>query len=704
MKYLFAVLVLCLNVPIVFAAQPKLPVRGVPTLRAPTDTVADTLRAMLVDYRRFAEMQWHAATTHPGFGYWGSGRADGGNEGVRAITTTALAYAVLARGGDSAFKTTDRVGPALRYAAATHVTGPLTGTDKKHWGSSWQSAMWAGNLGTTAWLVKDTLDAETLAAVKRVVGAEADRFIGLAPPNMESGDTKAEENAWDLTAPAAALLLMPTDPHAPQWHEAVLRYGFNTISAEPDKTSEAPADGKQVRDWVTTTQVFPDFTLENHGIFHPVYSMIGPATNAQAAVDYRLAGRPIPDAFSFNVLRQWGMLQYIALPDGEWLYPQGLDWDLHDYEHLHYWTMLATLFHDPAAAVLERRTVMFARRRQILNGDGSFVGPSGSLGFAREAVQAERVAFALLMHQQFGPPPVAADADFRRMTQKLAPARVFPYVGMVIHRAPHGLVSFSWKNRLMAQIVPQSTTHMDHPYVTTPSAETLVGGFTLQGQNEGAAHEFHVARHTVRTTADGFSATVDATTNAGLLRQQIAVVSMAPGIVAYLDRITAQKAVTVREERGLLLGIENDAVSGDSRRLQTQGGEVAVPGGQAKDTAIMGRWANVDDRLGLVSALGGPLLYRAAGKPNRAGAREDYLMGAFRSGPRSFLAGDVVSVRAALVLPDATGAETAKLAAGVQTERTEAGLTLRFTAPDGRRHVLMLGAAGNGRWDGEDIK
>ena len=318
------------------------------------------------------------------------------------------------------------------------------------------------------------------------------------------------------------------------------------------------------------------------------------------------------------------MLKYIALPDGEWLYPQGLDWDLHDYEHLHYWTMLATLFHDPAAALLEERTVGYARRRQVLNGDGSFVGPSGSLGFAREAVQAERVAFALLMHEQFGDAPTPQVTDWNRMVKGLDPTRVFPYVGMVIHRAPRGLTSFSWKNHLMAQVVPQSATYLDQPYVTTPNGQTLVGGFTIQGQNPGEAGRFHLNSHAVKTSADGYAAVVDSDINDGLLRQQIAVASVAPGVLAYLDRVTAQKAVTVTEERGLLLGIENDEVSGNTRHLQSAGGSLTLPGGQAQDCPLTGEWANVDGRLGLITAFDAPLLYRAAGKPNRAGAREDF--------------------------------------------------------------------------------
>jgi hypothetical protein len=668
----------------------------------PAMSVPDTLFVMLGDYRRYAETLWHTDPMHPGEGYWGTGHGDGGNEGTRAISTTALVYALLARQGETTFATADRVGPALRYAADIHVTGSHNGTDGKRWGRSWQSAMWAGNLGVAAWLAKDTLDADTMDAVKRVVADEADQFNGQAPPTMLPGDTKAEENSWDLTAPAAAILLMPDDPRTAQWQTTVQRYGFNTISTQADKSSTAPLDGKTVADWVTTAQVFPDFTLENHNIFHPVYSMIGPATNGQAAVDYRLGGKPIPDALTFNVLKQWGMLQYIALPDGEWLYPQGLDWDLHDYEHLHYWTLLATLFHDPTAALLEQRTVGYARHRQILNGDGSFVGKSGSLGFAREAVQAERVAFAWLMHQQFGAPPAVSAASWNQMAQGLDPVRVFPDVGMVIHHAPRGVVSFSWKNHLMAQAVPQSATHLDQPYMTTPSLEMLVGGFTLAGQKSDAVHRFQITSHATMPVTDGFAAVIDADVNDGALRQQIAVASVAPGVIAYIDRVTALKDVTVTEERGLLFGIENDDVSGNTRQIQSASDTLTVPGGQGQDHVLGGHWADVDGRLGLVST--GPFIYRSASAPNRAGAREDYLMGNWDGSSRTFTAGAVVAQRVGLVLLDGSGPETAALAAGMKTDTTSGTMTLRFTTPDGHPHGLSLAAVGDATWDGKGVK
>ena len=669
---------------------------------APTVAV---LRTMLQDYRRYAEPLWHPdkGTNSTAMGYWGSGKGDGGNEGIRAVANTALVYAFLQQDGDNKFPITARVEPALRYAAAIHTTGDRRGTDNKKWGNSWQSAMWAANLGVAAYLVRDQLTTETRTAVERVVAAEADRFITLPPPGMEPGDTKAEENAWNLTAPAAALLLMPNHPNAAAWHQAVLRYGFNTMPVEADKNNSFVADGRPIREWVNTVQLNPDYTLENHGFFHPVYAMVSPVTLAQAAISYRFANKPIPDALKFNILEGWQMLRYVVLEDGEWLYPQGLDWDLHDYEHLHYWTMLATLFHDPVAALLEERTVRFARRRQEINSDGSFVGPSGNLGFAREAVQAERVVFALLMHQQFGTPPLASPHDWQRMTASLEPVRAFLPSGFVVHRAERGVLSFSWKHNLMGLVAPVSGS-AENPYVTTPYPQSLVGGFDIDGQKAPDAGRFAVTRRLIHTDREGFAAVVEVTRNAGRLRQQIAVATVSPGILVYIDRVTALSDVTITQERGLVVGIENDDVSGGNRRIVSEKSDpLTIDAGKAGEYALAGNWVSIDDRLSLVVAPDSHLSYRATDKFNRAGAREDFLYGQFTTEPRSFTAGSTVASRVGLLLPGATAVGTAQIAASLHVEQSPTGRTARFVGPDKKAYTLTLHPDGSATWQGKKL-
>ena len=648
---------------------------------------------MLKDYQRYAEAFWHAP--QPGLGYWGTGLAQGGDHGIRQDVNTVLVYALLYHEGDHTFALEDRVFPAIRWLAGTYVNGPLQGTDKKQWAHSWQSAMWAGTLGQATWLVRERLDAPTLAAAQQVVAAEADRFIDAPPPTMEPGDTRAEENAWNLTAPAAALLLMPHHAHAAGWREALIRYAFNTLSVPADGASQRVIDGKPLREWVTTTQLYPDFTLENHGFFHPTYMMIAPGLEAVAAADLRLANMPVPNALKHNVLKQWKMLQYITLADGSWLFPQGQDWDLHSYEQIVYWAMLAAMYRKPAGALLERRAAGYLRRRQRLNRDGRFVGDMSPLGFTREAAQVERVAQAYLIHKAFGPPPESTDADWNPIALK--PVRAFLSVGFVVHHFPRGIFSFSWKNHLMGLALPQSQRPDENPYVTTPMLNSLVGTVAIAGQDPRLAGRFHVRGLAIRSRKEGFFVALDTSINDGLIRQQIAVASTAPGILAYVDRLVAQKDVRVVNARGLTIAVENDYLNGNQR--QVSAGDWTAVGGEEGDHALPGLYANIDGRLGLVSALGDGLLYHSAGKPNRPGAREDLLIGSHIQGPVSFTAGAVVAERAGMIILDSSAAETAAVAASTRVTRDGDGLILTFTSPNGQGHSLHL-ATGGAQWDG----
>jgi len=656
---------------------------------------------MLKDYRRYTETLWHAVDGQPGMGYWGSGKADGGNEGVRAVSNTALACATLYHFGDRAFTVQERIEPALRYSAAIYAGGPLRGTDGKQWGSSWQSAMWAGNLGVAAYIVRDALAPETLEAVKKVVAAEADRFIGVAPPEMAPGDTKSEENAWNLMAPAAALLLMPDHERASGLREALLRYGFNTLSVEADKTSNVVRDGRPLREWVTTAQLFPDFTLENHGFFHPVYAMVGAATLGHAAVALKMGGQDTPDALRHNVLREWDTLKAITLPDGEWAYPQGLDWDLHDYEHIPYWAMLATMYDDPAAIVLERKTAAHARRRQKLNGDGRFVGPSGNLGFAREAVQAERVAYSAWMHALFPAVVPEDDSGFIRMFVEQPTVRVFERAGFAVLSGWGGVSTFSWKNRAMGLVIPTSHRHEAQPYVTTPFTESVVGSFEVEGVKP-ADRFLKVSRHAVRTQRDSFLVAMDGTASGGALRHMAAAVGLASGAFVYLDHITATRAVTVTEERGLPVGIENHAFTSGFRRINTREGAWTARAGADTLIKLAGPWANVDGRLGVVSP-GEDFAYEIAAGPNRPGAAEDYLFGQYRDERRGFQAGDSVAQRVGIFLPGATVDETRRVAGSAVVTRTALGVAVRFTDPAGIARTVTLSATGAASLDGDKV-
>jgi hypothetical protein len=68
--------------------------------------------------------------------------------------------------------------------------------------------------------------------------------------------------------------------------------------------------------------------LENHGIVHPDY-MCTIGLNMTNALVYRLLGRPIPQAVTFNVKALYENLKFFTMPDGAFFYPNATDWNLH---------------------------------------------------------------------------------------------------------------------------------------------------------------------------------------------------------------------------------------------------------------------------------------------------------------------------------------------------------------------------------------
>ena len=173
--------------------------------------------SLMLEACRHAEKVWQDCPTNPRTGYWGTGRSDQMNEGIRAISGMVLTCGALLKYSDALTDAErahylDQSTRAIRYAVSSHLTGTQKCPDGKPWGGSWQSAMWTGTLAFGARLIWDDLDADLQAGVERVVASEADRFLNVRPPAGLPGDTKAEENGWNMICLAVAATTFPPIP------------------------------------------------------------------------------------------------------------------------------------------------------------------------------------------------------------------------------------------------------------------------------------------------------------------------------------------------------------------------------------------------------------------------------------------------------------------------------------------------------------
>ncbi len=625
----------------------------------PSAGPAATYLECLVDFQRYAETVWHTAAyvnSPPDSGYSGSGDSTS-NNGIRGDLGVAVAYGVLARAyPDDPKRPTwlARIRQGLNYAADTHRSGAYRCVDGLQWGHDWGSAMLTGTLGLACLLVQADLPASTIQACQRAVADEATYRAGIAPGSGYVGDTRAEDNAWDSNGLAAAAAWMTSDPNASLWLTATKRYMANSYTV-------ANTNGDPLASWVTTVTLYPSYALENHGFYHPTYQMVAGMSLGDSLLIARLANPAVAAELQpfaeHNVLQVWTNLQHLVLDSGEFAYPSGLDWELHDYEQNSYVTWLATHFNDPLARWEDSQLAQLVRYRQIVNGDGTFVGPSSG-GFFREAVEAYRTAVAWLHW---------AHADYTN-GPSVAPGPTFEYlpdVKIIAHRGPAGFASLSYGPRIMAVIEPPVVGMPTNVFVTTPRQPGIIGLGALG--NPTGARLVNLA-----TNSGGFEAELQLTNGPNGTTE--VYVNCNPQSVAIVEVPWPAVSIFGTSAGSFTVGIENDPLIGGSRLVEWAGGVTNVPNRSGLACNITNNWVCIAGHYGLTAGPAGWFNYRAASRYNRAGAAEDTLQ---------FITQDQLGPRYAVWFPGNNAAQTSSNASQVTWTTSATNCVLTFPGSTG---------------------
>jgi hypothetical protein len=224
-----------------------------------------------------------------------------------------------------------KIKKGLRWACETHLNGSLDVNSflkRKRWGENWRSSLWATLLGICRVLCNDILDDDLKNKIKTIIAFEADRFIDVCPPSGCEIDTKVEENAQDSMLLAWAINSYPEHPHIEDWERTFRVWSVNIASCIHDTIDHSEYFGSSLSRAVTTKNLFPDFTAENHGFFNPevltygiwvVLAMAGYSFHNQERPAY-LQRRNHQRAFD-NLLR-------FCLPNGMLFAPGGQDMPL----------------------------------------------------------------------------------------------------------------------------------------------------------------------------------------------------------------------------------------------------------------------------------------------------------------------------------------------------------------------------------------
>lgn len=237
---------------------------------------------MLEDFVPHAEEYWRSSDiSEPNTGrYVASGP---GVTQSRGSGNLAIAYATLltANPEKEEFAVVPRevmMDHLIKSIRHTALTNKLSGAGYDRWGGgTWQASLETYSWGLAAHLIWDELDDDTRELVERVVVGEANILIEKPIDSGTPGNTAAEDSGWNTPTPALAAVMFPEDPNRAKWEETATRLALNASSAEQDHDSEQVIDGRPLKDWIDwieSTNLNPDLTMENHGFFNPSISRL----------------------------------------------------------------------------------------------------------------------------------------------------------------------------------------------------------------------------------------------------------------------------------------------------------------------------------------------------------------------------------------------------------------------------------------------
>ena len=308
-----------------------------------------------------------------------------------------------------------------------------------------------------AHLLARDLDDDTKALVRQVATAEAE--LAKKPiPSAKPGDTAADDCVWNAGVLGVVAAIYADDPRAASWDEWGKRWALNTEARQSDRKSTRIVDGKPLGDWLVSTNVYPDLTLENHGFWDLPYQVCFAAL-VEPALAYHLTGKNIPESFFLNAREEGeNILSWMTLADGDLLCPQGLDWAERDVQHSWAFTELGTLLDVPWVRVAEARCLKLLTQRQTKFGDGA----PHALDFGYETDLACCWSYSYLLHRYFGKP------DGKDVFNEPQGAKVFPYVSVGLYRTPDLVSSVTWfRSRQAVMVVPNNLKALgDYPSFT----------------------------------------------------------------------------------------------------------------------------------------------------------------------------------------------------------------------------------------------
>lgn len=566
---------------------------------------------------------------------------------------------------------------SLVFAYSTHKANKLkVCRGGNYWGSVstsdavWESSLWAMSVAYSAFFQWDKLTDTQKNYIYQLLKAECNYELTRSIPTGYSGDTKAEENGWEVDILAATLGLFPDDALAPQWYDRMRQFAVNSYSHIGDTRLKSPIDAaydsKTPSDFYLGQNLYNDYMLQNHNMFHTSYQNVVMQELGEAALALKMfqLGTSGKEKWKSNALMHNNqevmdhVLNWLATADGELAMPNGNDWSLFLFDQITSYTTQACFQRDPHALMLENLAYKNIKARQTTTADGSWL-LRPDVGARRMGVEAHRVMMTYLMHEYLSTADLRATTwdEFRHLYGK---TKYFPTQNIVRSMSKDRFTCFSWNDGMpdmSGVIVPNS---VDKAKIMVPFRTHNTGNL-LGVYSKGDCSADLKGNYALFPDAYAMNGRI--LTAGKVIPQAFCLYASSGNAVILLDALKANSPTTVSSEQGGMMGISVDEFTHTERTVYYAGGSVTTDG--ASYSTWTSPWSNIDNYLGFVVTKHGEAVTGAFGDKSNNNSINTAKIYPSYSGSSSAVDTTMNHIRGFIYYSGVTAAETESLSAKV---------------------------------------
>ena len=506
---------------------------------------------------------------------------------------------------------------SLVFAYSTHKANKLkVCKGNNYWGSVsnadhvWESSLWAMSVAYSAFFQWDKLSDTQKGYIYALLKAECNYELERSIPTGYAGDTKAEENGWEADVLAATLGLFPNDSLASRWFERLREFAINSYSHPSDQHNQKVIDpeynNKTIADLYMGQNLYEDYSLQNHNLFHTSYQNVVQQELGEAALALKMFQQGLygEEKWKTNALMhhnqevQDSILNWLALADGELAMPNGNDWSLFLYDQITSYSTLACFLQDPNALMLENMAYKYIKARQKTTPDGSWL-LRADVGARRMGVEAHRVMMTYLMHDVLSTSDLKP-TKWKDFNKTYGTAKLIPCQNIVRAATDDRFTCFSWSEGLKSYTGYFAANSPDKNKIVVPyranNTGNLLGWYEVEGKRTDAVP---VVKGNYLLEGNSYVMNGELNTNEGTLNHRFVLYSTPENALIYLDYVTANTDATITASKGGLLAISTDELMKTTRTLYYKNGNQTTDGSQL--VTFESNWVNIDNELGVIN-------------------------------------------------------------------------------------------------------